>query len=151
VRSPRLSFGCVRRPLVRKFLPGRRPHMTPTGHAKFRNFAAQIDHCVVRPAGSLPALEFAALHESLSHRRLRHNTEGQNNFREAGSNPAFGLNASQPPKQNCADDNNKQNSQLHGSCSLGYRLKSPLLTIGHSPCFVLRFAFRSANSHCWLV
>ena len=34
--------------LVRRFLPGRRPHMTPTGHAKFRNFAAQIDHCPFR-------------------------------------------------------------------------------------------------------
>ena len=34
-----------------------------------------------------------------------------------GSNPALGLNASQPQKQNCADNNNKQNNQLHGSCS----------------------------------
>jgi len=27
-----------------------------------------------------------------------------------GSNPALGLNASQPQKQNCADNNNKQNN-----------------------------------------
>ena len=32
-----------------------------------------------------------------------------------GSNPALGLNASQPQKQNCADNNNKRNNQLHGS------------------------------------
>src|SRR5262249_59129590 len=33
----------------------------------------------------------------------------------------------------------------------GYRLKSLILTIGHSPCFVLSCAFFSANSHCWRV
>jgi hypothetical protein len=30
-----------------------------------------------------------------------------------GSNPALGLNASQPPNQNCADDNDKQKCELH--------------------------------------
>jgi hypothetical protein len=30
-----------------------------------------------------------------------------------GSNPALGLRGFQPPNQNCADDNDKQNSQLH--------------------------------------
>jgi hypothetical protein len=51
-----------------------------------------------------------------------------------GSNPVPGLSASQPPKQHHADDNNKQNSQLHGSCSHRLSVKSPLLTIGHSEC-----------------
>jgi hypothetical protein len=64
-----------------------------------------------------------------------------------GSNPP--LNASQP--QTRIAPTTTPNSQLHGSCSLGYRLKSPLLTRGHSPGFVLRFAFLSANSHCWRV
>jgi hypothetical protein len=30
-----------------------------------------------------------------------------------GSNPALGLTASQPQKQNCADDNDKENNQFH--------------------------------------
>jgi hypothetical protein len=43
-----------------------------------------------------------------------------------GSNPSLGLNASQPQKQNCADNNNKQNNQLHGSCSrLGAKISQP--------------------------
>jgi hypothetical protein len=33
----------------------------------------------------------------------------------------------------------------------GYRLKSPLLTRGHSLCLVRSCAFFSATSHCWWV
>jgi hypothetical protein len=33
--------------------------------------------------------------------------------RRVGSNPALGLHGFQPPKQNYADDSDKQNSQLH--------------------------------------
>jgi hypothetical protein len=41
-----------------------------------------------------------------------------------GSNPALGLNAPQPPNQNCADDHDKQNSQLHLAFPIG-RLMGP--------------------------
>jgi hypothetical protein len=37
----------------------------------------------------------------------------EENGPEPGSNPALGLNASQPQTQNCADDRDIQNSQLH--------------------------------------
>ena len=37
----------------------------------------------------------------------------EENGPEPGSNPAFGLNASQPQDQNCADDYDKQNDQFH--------------------------------------
>ena|SRR6516165_4440819 len=35
--------------------------------------------------------------------------------------------------------------------ALDYRPKSPSLTRGHFPCFVLNCAFFSATSHCWRV
>ena len=47
-----------------------------------------------------PELERSARMEQLA----------EENGPEPGSNPALGLNASQPPNQNCADDKDKENS-----------------------------------------
>jgi len=39
-----------------------------------------------------------------------------------GSNPALGLNDSQSPNQNCADDNDKENCELHRLAHRRHRL-----------------------------
>ena len=53
-----------------------------------------------------------------------------------GSNPPLGLNAPQPPNQNCADDNNKQNSKLHFGFT--FSLGSKIVPVYNGPFTRLR-------------